>query len=310
VHSNKQSPYLETPLQLEEQNSGKKNSALSGRVSGTQTGERSREQILQRFERWLDDVLAKEEPLEGVADELLSELEQSNGSDTACPNFDQHDLYSTWSAITALTQEVKLQGRAFKHLSDKMEPLLGLDESIERLLEAHTEALTDARRIADEARNVGNRREKERTLDAQDRVRHELMNVFIDIRGRLIIGLRTADESYRKMNEYRNSSWLNKIFIKRNAGINHMLEIVTALRKGYRLGLDRLDEVMQQLGVHEIICEGKPFDPRLMNAVDVEETVEVPDGMVLEVYRAGYMIDSEILQPAQVKVARAPEKNM
>jgi molecular chaperone GrpE len=45
-----------------------------------------------------------------------------------------------------------------------------------------------------------------------------------------------------------------------------------------------------------------------MNAVDVEETVEVPDGMVLEVYRTGYMIDTDVLQPAQVKVARAPEQ--
>jgi molecular chaperone GrpE (heat shock protein) len=47
-----------------------------------------------------------------------------------------------------------------------------------------------------------------------------------------------------------------------------------------------------------------------MNAVDVEETVDVPDGIVLEVYRTGYMIDTNVLQPAQVKVARGPEKDI
>jgi molecular chaperone GrpE len=45
-----------------------------------------------------------------------------------------------------------------------------------------------------------------------------------------------------------------------------------------------------------------------MNAVDIEETRDVPDGTVLEVYRTGYLIDSEVLQPAQVKVARAAEQ--
>jgi molecular chaperone GrpE len=72
------------------------------------------------------------------------------------------------------------------------------------------------------------------------------------------------------------------------------------------MGLDRIDEALQPLGVTEIVCNGKPFDPRIMKAADIEETGEVPDGTVLEVYRTGYMIDAEILQPAQVKVARAP----
>jgi molecular chaperone GrpE len=45
-----------------------------------------------------------------------------------------------------------------------------------------------------------------------------------------------------------------------------------------------------------------------MNAVDIAETREAPDGTVLEVYRPGYMIDTDVLQPAQVKVARAPEQ--
>jgi molecular chaperone GrpE len=266
-----------------------------------------REQILQRFANWLDYVLAEEKPIEGIAAELLSELEDGNGSESVDPDDRADDLYSTWSAMTALTQEVKLQGRAFKQLSDNVDPLVGLSDSIEKLLEAHREALADPPwRIAEEAYAVLSVRENKLKLEAQDLARRGLLTVVIDIRDRLIIGLRSASESRRKLDEYRHSSWLDRIFIKKRAGINHMLEIVSSLKKGYRIGLDRLDETLQQLGVYEIECEGQPFDPRVMNVVDIEETVDVPDGMILEVYRTGYTIDNEVLRSAQVKVARAP----
>lgn len=310
MQSDNKLPHVETSLELKDQNSEIEVSVLKDGGPETQTRQPVREQLIQRFERWLDDVLAEGEPLEGIAEELLSELEDRDSSGTVRPTDSKYDLYSTWSAITALTQEVKLQGRAFQHLSDKMEPMLGTGESINRLLEAHKETLSDVRRIAEEARAARTKRENELVLDAQDRVRRGLISVLIDIRDRLIIGLRSVDKSHRKLNEYRNSSLLAKIFFNKSAGINHMVEIVSSLKKGYSLGLDRLDEVMQQLGIHEIICEGKPFDPRLMNVVDVEETLEAPDGMVLEVYRAGYMFNSEVLRPAQVKVVRAPERNI
>jgi molecular chaperone GrpE (heat shock protein) len=57
-------------------------------------------------------------------------------------------------------------------------------------------------------------------------------------------------------------------------------------------------------GVHEIECVGLPFDPVRMRADDVEETQDVPDGTVLEIYRAGYEARGEVFQAARVKVAR------
>jgi molecular chaperone GrpE len=251
----------------------------------------------------------EEKSLEGVAAELLAELHDQKDSDTAGPSNGAYDLHSTWSAMTALNQEIKLQGRAFKQLSEKMTPFAGLDESIDKLLATHREALSDARRIAEEGRADRTRRESELKLEAHDRARRELIGVITEIRNSLIIGLRSAVESERKLKEYRNWSRLKKFFIHKSADHNQKLEIVNSLKKGYRMGLDRIDEALQQLGVNEIVCEGKPFDPRIMNAVDIEETWDVPDGIVLEVYRTGYMIDTEVLQPAQVKVARAPEQN-
>ena len=289
-------------------------SHLNEHFAEAKTKEALRVLILQRFATWLDDVLAEEKPLEGVAAELLSELYDGRDSGTAGPAEGTFDLHSTWSALTALTQEIKLQGRAFKQLSDKMEPFAGLDASIDRLLAAHRDALSDARRIAEEGRTDRTQRESELKREAYDRVRRELIGIIIDIRDRLILGQRSAHESQRKLNEHRNllrldKFTISKFFFSKTADKNHLSDIVNSLKKGYRMGLDRIDEALQQLGVSVIICEGKPFDPHKMNAVDVEETADVPDGIVLEVYRTGYMIDTNVLQPARVKVARGPERN-
>jgi molecular chaperone GrpE len=268
------------------------------------TKEALRVLILQRFARWLDDVLAEEKPLEGVAKELLAELYDEKESDPVGPGADAGDWYTTWSAMTTLTQEIKLQGRAFKQLSEKMAPFTGLAAMVDKLLTTHQEALSEARRIAEEGRTDRTERETELKRAARQRARRELIGVITELRDSLTLGWRSAVESQRKMEEHPKRSRLKKIFIHRSADHRHMLDIVGALKKGYQLGLDRIDEALQTLGVTEIVCDGKPFDPRVMQAADIEETGEVPDGTVLEVYRTGYMIEAEVLQPAQVKVAR------
>jgi len=295
-------------LELEDRSPQVEPLALNEHFAEAKTKEALRVLILQRFAGWLDDVLAEEKPLEGIAAELLAELHDGKDSDTAGPSDGTYDLHSAWSAMTALTQEIKLQGRTFKQLSEKIAPFAELDESIDKLVATHREALSDARRIAEEGRADRTQRESELKLEAHDRARRELIGVIIEIRDSLIIGLRSAAESQGKLEEQREWSRLKKIFKNKAADQNYKLEIVNSLKKGYRMGLDRIDEALQRLGVNEIVCEGKLFDPRIMNAVDIEETRDVPDGTVLEVYRTGYLIDGEVLQPAQVKVARAPEQ--
>jgi molecular chaperone GrpE (heat shock protein) len=180
--------------------------------------------------------------------------------------------------MTALTQEIKLQGRAFKQLSEKMAPFDGLDSTIDKLLVKHREALHDARRIADEGRADRTQRESELKLAARDRVRRELIGLIIEIRDSLNIGMRSAAQSQSKLKEYQNRSRLKDFFSNKSGVQEHQLEIVHSLKKGYQMGLDRMDESLQQLGVAEILCLGNPFDPKTMNAVDIEETDEVPDG--------------------------------
>ena len=86
--------------------------ALSGRPSPEQ-----RERLVRNFEAWLEKALADEAPPSGLTAELLSALETGD----PLPPVDRScDLYSLWCAMTALTQEVRLQGRAFTQLKDTL----------------------------------------------------------------------------------------------------------------------------------------------------------------------------------------------
>ena len=73
-----------------------------------------RDEILRRFTAWLDQGMAHEAVPAGVPDDILRGAAPPAGS----------DLYSVQAALTALTQEVKLQGRWFQQLSEAVAPAL------------------------------------------------------------------------------------------------------------------------------------------------------------------------------------------
>ena len=199
-----------------------------------------REEILRRFEAWLDGVLAAEEPPQGIAAELLSSLSaETRGRRTN----GRCDLYSMWAAVTALTQEIKLQGRSFKQLSETLAPLADLAPQL-----------------------------PEMQREAQERARREMLDVLLELRDRLGRGLEAAAQSARRKcaNRSNPAGWpgcwrASKALRQASRGRRRAEE-------GYALSLDRLDEVLAQFDVREIVCQGEPFDPGSMHAVDVEET--------------------------------------
>src|ERR1035438_3629209 len=120
-----------------------------------------RAEMLQRLEQMLDAALAAESVPAGLAEES-SELD----AERAC------DSYARWSAMTALVQEVRLQGRAFQELN--------------HTLEAQTE------KALAELRAVWTDRERHLQREAERRSRREILGSLIDLRDRLGRGLLTA----------------------------------------------------------------------------------------------------------------------
>ncbi|MCP4663330.1 MAG: nucleotide exchange factor GrpE [bacterium] len=262
-----------------------------------------RERLLERFASWLDEALARREPPAGIAAEILAELEAAAGDDASPAALapDGCDLYSLWSAMTALTQEVKLQGRSFKQLADRLAPFSGLDATLEEALESHRTALAETRRIADKAL-VGQRARDE---EVARRVRGEMLELVVDLRDRLLRGLEAAQAQLQALRRQPAPRWPQRFFTRRRAAFERLRDATLALEEGYALSALRVDEELERLGVREIECRGRAFDPHRMTAVEVEEVSRSGDGMVLQVYRTGYEWQGEVLRPAEVKVGRA-----
>lgn len=216
-----------------------------------------RDTILRQFTEWLDNALAGEEPPAGIPEEILrGQADQ-----------DLDGLFPMQAAITALTQEVKLQGRSFKQLAETLSPVLQAQAA-------------------------------ETRIEAEDRAWRQVIDALLDLRERLVRGLETASQAGAGMKLRRR--WIPV------PGLQSARDMVSALSEGYRLTSERLDEILAGLGIREIDCAGRVFDPQSMRALDTEETDRVDEGTVVAVHRRGYEWHDRIYRPAEVRVARRP----
>jgi molecular chaperone GrpE len=176
------------------------------------------------------------------------------------------DLYSFLAQLAALTRETQLQGRATNRLHADLSAL------IERLGDTG-----------------GGHAVAKRLADARREARLELLAELLDARDRFARGLA---EARRRLDALRGlRAWLGQ------------RPVLASLVEGNALALDRLDDALRRLDVHEIPCVGQPFDPRVMRAVEVAAAPGTTPGTVLEVFRAGYASDGRPVRFAEVKVA-------
>jgi molecular chaperone GrpE len=251
----------------------------------------NRERIMRGFQVWLDSALADETPPQGLPAGLLAALEAGE-----LPTIEgQCDLYSLWAAMTALTQEVKLQGRAFKQLNGS------LAQARETFLQA---AARDMPAAADPGEQPPAEQKSGRGIRKQE------IDLLLDLHDRLERGEETVRQAGAEITApSRRSRWTRWF----GAGRKHeryARETLAALEAGYLLTQHRLEQALQDYHLSPIECEGKQFDPRSMTAVEMEETDTAPEGTILSVYRAGYEWEGEVYRLAQVKVARPPRKGM
>jgi hypothetical protein len=246
-----------------------------------------REEILARFTEFLDLAFASEEPPSGIDQELLSAVIVGNGEDRqpAC------DSYSLWAAMTTLAQEVKLQSRTFKELSEAV----GAQPSLT------SEEIRAA--LSEEVR----KREWEVQRETEYGCRKDALEILIDLRDRMARGLESLRCGEAELAKTTQTGWRARLF---GHGLgDQVTAMLSALTKGYELSMERLDQALAEWNAREIRCQGELFDPRRMNAIEREESSAVPEGTVLEVYRSGYEWNGEVFRPAQVKVAWRGNRN-
>lgn len=74
--------------------------------------------------------------------------------------------------------------------------------------------------------------------------------------------------------------------------------------KGVEMIRDQLRGALSGQGLQVVESMGQKFDPRLHEAIGVEEREDAQDGEVIDVLQEGFMMGEKLLRPAMVRVAR------
>lgn len=87
------------------------------------------------------------------------------------------------------------------------------------------------------------------------------------------------------------------------AGANATVEDLVA---GKEATLNLLRSTLEKHGVSEVDPEGEPFDPKLHEAMSMQQSTTAEPGSVLTVVQKGYELNGRLLRPARVIVAMEP----
>lgn len=249
----------------------------------------AREEILRRFEAWLDSTLDAETPPEGIAAELLTEI-----LDGENPDDEADDAFAVQAALTALTQEVKLQGRAFHGLSERLDAQTNAAEDIAAAADALRPASESIARLEEEIVRQQQQRERALRAEAERNGARPCLETLADLHERIERGA----AALRKAGSEKNG------LLARFSGAARAREALRAHEAGTRLLLERVEAALAGHGVRRLRCVGQPFNAATMAAVAVEDRPGVEEGTVLEELRGGYEWNGELFRTAEVKVAR------
>ncbi len=86
--------------------------------------------------------------------------------------------------------------------------------------------------------------------------------------------------------------------------VERLEPLLAGIADGYAMSLRRVERVLPQFSVTPIESLGQPFDPELMEVVEVVVSDDENSGTVVEEVRRGYRWKEKMFRFAQVKVAR------
>jgi molecular chaperone GrpE len=79
----------------------------------------------------------------------------------------------------------------------------------------------------------------------------------------------------------------------------------------FQSGIELIDkqfhDALAKLGVQPVPAAGEPFDPNLLQAIQMVDTNEAEDNHVIDELQRGYRLKERLLRPAMVRVARNPK---
>lgn len=83
---------------------------------------------------------------------------------------------------------------------------------------------------------------------------------------------------------------------------------IEALLEGQRATLRLLEQAFADAGIEQIDPTGEPFDPQQHEAMSMLAVPTAEPDSVIDVVQKGYTLQTRLLRPARVIVAKAPEQ--
>ena len=206
--------------------------------------------MLEDFRQWLD-------------------MQPEDASLDTTSEGEECDLYTLFSELAALRQEVRLQSREQARLGRE------LGRAAERY---------------DAASDVSRRRGEE--LSAfEARIRSDAQRAclvpLLDVRDALVRGRAAAAALSAPRGLWRRAP-----------------QGTAAVGEGYEMAIERLDRALRSFGIEVVQAVGRPFDARSMEAVRTRAIIGVADQAVVEELRCGFSWHGEMLRLAEVVVNR------
>ncbi len=251
--------------------------------------------ILDRFRQWLDSARAESETQGSFVPGFGSEHEKSQ-------DFGIIDLVGEF---TALRQEVKLQTKSSRGLSEQTDAVLAaMRQAIEQFRSVEPKeaqavwtagkALAEGLADLDEAIDRGYREIERARQQIADESPRALENALNELqRGRSWIRRRLLRRSHDEVLEV----------VRRDALSRH--DLFDSFLEGYGLIQKRLRRVMASEQVNRIPTVGRVVDPELMTVLEVVDLPDHPRGTVIKELRKGYTWRGRVIRYAEVQAVRS-----
>ncbi|NOQ34967.1 MAG: nucleotide exchange factor GrpE [Methylococcaceae bacterium] len=203
--------------------------------------------------------------------QLLEQFSQYLEAVELEPETEQTDLYSLFSEMAALRNEVKTESRQFKNaLGDFKTGFDSLQQSNNEL-----------------TKELDNYRTQLETQKKQ--ITRNLLLEFLEVYDRLLAGAKMLDTYKPVSSLFGHSQKQDKQFIH-------------SIQEGQNISLRRLEQLLGKYEVTAIEVLNKSLNPHSMTAIEIDHNPKVDDGIVTEELRKGFKWQDEVLRLAEVKV--------
>lgn len=231
--------------------------------------------IMMQVVRFLTDRVAKKRGIirtdpewkQYILDDFASWLDQfpEIPKDDDAQGLESCDLFTLLSEFSALKQEIHMQNREQDRTIKVLDSVI---DGYRKESENYREAVQKLSII------------EEQVVKATER---RIVLSFLDIRDTLVRGKHACEEIVK-------ASWFFK-----PRGIQSTIE-------GYEMALRKFDKLLSDVEVFPVETVGKPFDSRLMRAVDKRLVPDKEKGIVLEELVCGFVRGEEVIRIAEVIV--------